>query len=1462
MTKQFPRGGLAGLAPIFLFIAGLAVGASTQGQEAIDAHGRILGVTAAATSELASHQRMAAHAVDGSFDMEDRPTSTGSVWESAGIGFNPGGPDDRAPAIQFDLGGHRLVSKIRIWNFPEPPVAVKRFALETSNDGADYTQVEIVDNLAVSGETVVPVGIPFARHIRFRILNNHGGTAYPVLDGDPVTGFMAFAGLLEVAFYGAEVEARSPEITREPEPRTIEAGATATFSVEATGIPTPTYQWRRDGEDLEDGALYVGTRGPNLTVRGPQPSDSGLFDVVVSNLAGSTPSAKALLTVNPPQEPPQITAHPKPVAAVEGSTVEFTGSASGVPTPELKWQVSPDGGGTWAFLGAGAGVSGVDSGTLTIANVSLEMNGTRFRLLAVNAAGEVASDGATLEVTPATSEITGHLVWYRADSAQFAGLEDGQPIANWLPEAGSSANPETTQIPGGEIVYRKSVPGLNGQPALEFSGGLSVVRNIANVDFDGVTMFLVFKNIGTGGAQRAVASENSNTLLGPWHPSAGGNYVPAIHFDGAWVAQPQEISGWVDPVGCVLGVALDAASTEKTFINGAPIAHPGGPRPLPTSRVGMLAFNGAVGPYIEPYRGHIAEFVVFKKVLSDAEIANVHEYLLGKYGLGGGEIPLKIEAHPQDQTVAEGTRAAFVAEVGGFPPPALQWQSSPDLGASWSDLEPGGGFDGVNSKVLTIPSATLAMNGRQFRLRAVSRVGAVESGAATLVVNPPVVEPIRIADVLASATSELTSHNRLAAHAVNGVYCDHSFFETAGVGFTPGGPDDRDPAITFDLRSPVALSQFIIWNSHERDPAIKRMLVEVSLDGQQFTSIGEKMLQPGGGCPPTPQTVDMGGVVARFVRFDFLENWNGVLFPVVGPPSGWPFIAIDEVEFYGRPGLAIHPQPPDLRVFEGSEAVLTVGLSSGADAQFQWWRDGERLADGAGVSGAASATLRLRGVAPADAGRFQAVAMVDSISLTSRVATLAVRMTPPMNQRTNFSVLHVFDDSFFKESNKPGKVGSGLIEGSDGFLYGTTRHGGTNLVDSHGPARGVGTLYRIRKNGDDFAILHHFGGDNSGSYSSIWTEPIEASDGLLYGVTYAGGVAGVGYIYKIHRDGAGFAILHHFQDGSVAGDAARSTAPLVEGPDGMLYGMTQYGGVKPSWTDWGQGAAFRIAKDGSTYEVLHSFGATPQSPTQPTGLSLGRDGRLYGTTARGGALGAGTLFRMNFDGGDLVVLAELGNWSSRPDFLPGNPLHASDGLLYGMSQSHGHLYRLQPSDGGFSILTPIVSDGSGGEPRPALIETRGGHLATPVISHGAHNAGSVVALSKDGSEFATLHSFNPALEPGGFPSSRLLEASDGALYGVTGMVDKTPENGGHAMIYRLAWNDRPHIVIQTPTPAAGGGWSIPFTTTETGGHTLWRAASPAGPWEPAGSLFLRAASGAFPLADLAGEAACFKVSRD
>ena len=83
----------------------------------------------------------------------------------------------------------------------------------------------------------------------------------------------------------------APVITSQPQSQTVTAGATATFSVLATGSGL-TYQWRKDGVAIS------GANASSYSISGAQASNAGSYTVVVSNTAGSVTSSAATLTVN------------------------------------------------------------------------------------------------------------------------------------------------------------------------------------------------------------------------------------------------------------------------------------------------------------------------------------------------------------------------------------------------------------------------------------------------------------------------------------------------------------------------------------------------------------------------------------------------------------------------------------------------------------------------------------------------------------------------------------------------------------------------------------------------------------------------------------------------------------------------------------------------------------------------------------------------------------------------------------------------------------------------------------------------------------------------------------------------------------------------------------------------------------------------------------------------------------
>jgi uncharacterized repeat protein (TIGR03803 family) len=127
---------------------------------------------------------------------------------------------------------------------------------------------------------------------------------------------------------------------------------------------------------------------------------------------------------------------------------------------------------------------------------------------------------------------------------------------------------------------------------------------------------------------------------------------------------------------------------------------------------------------------------------------------------------------------------------------------------------------------------------------------------------------------------------------------------------------------------------------------------------------------------------------------------------------------------------------------------------------------------------------------------------------------------------------------------------AGLIEASDGALYGTAPYGGS--------ASG-GIVFRINKDGTGFSKLHDFDEFDWANGRRPDASVIEHSDGLLYGTTSLGGGDDVGTIFRIKKDGTDFRKLHDFAYADPA-NGAYADAGLVEGSDHNLFGTASGGG--------------------------------------------------------------------------------------------------------------------------------------------------------------------------------------------------------------------------------------------------------------------------------------------------------------
>jgi alpha-tubulin suppressor-like RCC1 family protein len=88
-----------------------------------------------------------------------------------------------------------------------------------------------------------------------------------------------------------------------------------------------------------------------------------------------------------------------------------------------------------------------------------------------------------------------------------------------------------------------------------------------------------------------------------------------------------------------------------------------------------------------------------------------------------------ITKQPQSTTVEEGQSAVFEATASGFPAPTVQWQSSSNGGATWSNIS------GATSTQLVLANVKTSSNGNQYRTVFKNNVGSVTSEAATLTVQ-------------------------------------------------------------------------------------------------------------------------------------------------------------------------------------------------------------------------------------------------------------------------------------------------------------------------------------------------------------------------------------------------------------------------------------------------------------------------------------------------------------------------------------------------------------------------------------------------------------------------------------------------------------------------------------------------------------------------------------------------------
>lgn len=274
-------------------------------------------------------------------------------------------------------------------------------------------------------------------------------------------------------------------------------------------------------------------------------------------------------------------------------------------------------------------------------------------------------------------------------------------------------------------------------------------------------------------------------------------------------------------------------------------------------------------------------------------------------------------------------------------------------------------------------------------------------------------------------------------------------------------------------------------------------------------------------------------------------------------------------------------------------------------------------------------------------------------------------------------------------------IGGGLVLATDGNFYGTTTEGGPNTNCNQG-AQSCGTVFKITPGGV-LTTLHSF----NGADGSFPNGMVQATDGNLYGTAQEGGANNGGTFFKMTRSGT-LTTLYNFCSQTNCTDGGGPSSAPVQATDGNFYGTTFGGGAgfgggtvykitpKGKFTTlvteggspagalvqgtdgnfYGTGArnstVFKMTPSGSL-TTLATVGAFPYA-----GLVQATDGNFYGTAYVGGPLTDGTVFEVT-PGGTVTTPYTFCSQSNCTDgaFPLAGLVQSTNGNLYGVTVSGG-----------------------------------------------------------------------------------------------------------------------------------------------------------------------------------------------
>jgi len=519
------------------------------------------------------------------------------------------------------------------------------------------------------------------------VTNNAYGSPAPKGNYDVCQGYVGFEAnatlgyLQNFSLTDVVPVPAAPSIVEAPQNVTAQQGQTATFWVNATGLPDPTYQWLSNSVVIP-GATNANYSTPAVSVAS---YNNVQYSVTVSNVAGSQTAGPATLSVVAGQ--PTVFSATK---SASGSSIVVAFSGPVDPVTGLNAANYSLNNGASVVSASSGGVNSVILATTLNTNLAYTLSVQKVK----DSFGDVMTTTTNIPVLPA-----GLVLFLRGDSGVIQ--DDNGLVVQWLDQTTNGNNAVQffgEKIPNSPIsgpgarptpstITPNNLPALNfnfnsaitnfltaaASPSLAINTNLTIVV-VANPTAFSPTLDFINKTIGNipGSFDYQVGASGYAQLQ--------SGVAGAANVDSTAAGLPAIVAGSTHE--WVVTRAVTATNYANNSVSNVVTHHLDGL--FAGSNIVVITAPGCTDTAYRPVyiggrqdhytsavmNGQIGEVMLFNTALSGADLTNIDNYLATKYWPMTATLPSSITtSNGFAVTVAVPTSAFGPAHLGGY-----QWQ--------------------------------------------------------------------------------------------------------------------------------------------------------------------------------------------------------------------------------------------------------------------------------------------------------------------------------------------------------------------------------------------------------------------------------------------------------------------------------------------------------------------------------------------------------------------------------------------------------------------------------------------------------------------------------------------------------------------------------------------------------------------------------------------------------------------